>query len=152
MFPLKTDTPFTQEQVVEVTRAMLQIAHVDSAGTDEEILMISQFYDGFRNSDGAEWPAFETVAADYNKATVSAEMITDTEQREMILATCIMVGFADGVMSESELSALGKMSTSLGISPERFEQALALVKDYMLMQLAGLPDTESIIAVSRELG
>jgi tellurite resistance protein TerB len=152
MFPLKTDTPFTRDQVVGVTRAMLQIAHIDGAGTAEEVALISQFYDGFRNSGGDEWAGFETVSRDYCGASVSADVFPDAEQREMIIATCIMVAFADGAMTQDELSALRKMSEGLSITIERFDQILALVKDHMLMQLAGLPDTESIIAVTRELG
>lgn len=151
MFPLKTDTPFTRDQVVEVTRAMLQIAHIDGAGTAEEVSMINQFYDSVRNLNGDEWPGFETVSRDFMKASVSTDLFPDAEQREMIVATCIMVAFADGEMTEDELSALRKISESLGIDNDRFEQILDLVKDHMLMQLAGLPDTESIIAVAREL-
>lgn len=152
MFPLKTDTPFTRDQVIEVTRVMLQIAHVDSAGTAEEVAMIGQFYDGFRNSGGAEWPGFETVSRDFSETSVSEKLFPLAEQREMIVATCIMVAFADGKMTENELSALQKMSEDLSITSDRFVQILALVKDFMLMQLAGLPDTESIMQVARELG
>ena len=152
MFPLKTDTPFTPDQVVEVTRAMLQIAYVDGAGSAEEVAMIGQFYDGFRDSEAGEWPKFETISRDFGAASLSADKFPDAEQREMILATCIMVAFADGVMTEDELSALAEMSENLRISNERFAEILALVKDFMLMQLAGLPDTESIMAVARELG
>lgn len=152
MFPLKTDTPFTPEQVVEVTRAMLRIAHVDGAGTAEEVAMIGQFYDGFRNSETGEWPGYETIGRDFGGASLYADLFPDAGQREMIVATCIMVAFADGEMTEDELSALGKLSENLRINGDRFEEILALVKDFMLMQLAGLPDTASIMAVARELG
>ena len=152
MFPLKTDTPFTRNQVVEVTRAMLQIACVDGAGTAEEVALIEQFYDGFRDSEAGEWPGYETISRDFSAASLSADMFPDAEQREMITAICIMVAFADGVMTEDELSALAEMSENLRINKDRFGEILALVKDFMLMQLAGLPDTESIMAVARELG
>jgi uncharacterized tellurite resistance protein B-like protein len=152
MFPLKTDTPFTRDQVIKVTQAMLQIAHVDGAGTAEEVAMIGQFYDGFSNSGGGEWPGFETVSRDFSETSVSVKHFPDAEQREMIIATCIMVAFADGEMTDNELSALRKLSENLCITNDSFEQILALVKDFMLMHLAGLPDTESIMKVARELG
>ena len=152
MFPLKTDIPFTRDQVVVATRAMLQIAHVDGAGTAEEVAMIGQFYDGFRDGGGAEWPGFEVLCADFGEGSASVEVFPDGEQREMLVATCIMVAFADGELTGDELSALHSMAESLGVPCERFEQILALVKDHMLMHLAGLPDTASIIAVARELG
>jgi tellurite resistance protein len=152
MFPLKTDTPFTREQVVTVTRAMLQIAHVDGAGTAEEVAMIGQFYDGCRSREEDEWPEFVALCGSFAEASVSAALFPAMDQREMIAATCVMVAFADGEMTRDELSALRALSESLGIPDNRFEQILALVKDHMLMHLAGLPDTESIIAVTRELG
>jgi len=152
MFPLKTDTPFTREQVVEVTRALLQIAHVDSAGTAEEVAMVGQFYEGFRKSNGGEWPGFETISNDISGVSLSTELFPDVEQREMIVATCIMVAFADGVMSEKEQAAVRSMSENLSVSSDRFVQILELVKDFMLMQLSALPDPESIMAVARELG
>lgn len=152
MFPLNTETPFTRDQVVAVTRAMLQVAHVDAAGLVEEVEMIQHFYDGFRNGNGEEWPDFASVNQDYGDAVISAAIFPAAEQREMILSTCTMVAFADGEISPNELSALARMAEDLRIDTGRCEQILALVKDHMLMQLSGLPDTESIIAVARELG
>jgi len=152
MFPLKTDTPFTRDQVVAVTRVMLQIAHIDRAGTAEEVSMIGQFYDGFRTPGGEGLPEFKTVTRDFNQASVSADDFPDVEQREMITATCIMVAAADGEISPDELSGLREMSEHLAIPVDRFEEILALVKDHMLQQLARLPDTGSIIAVAKELG
>ena len=152
MFPLKTDIPFTRDQVVAATRAMLQIAHVDGAGTAEEVAIIGQFYNSFSELAGAEWPGFEALSADFGDASVSTDIFPDAEQREMIVATCIMVAFADGELTGDELSALRTMAESLSVPRDRFEQILALVKDHMLMHLAGLPDPASIIAVARELG
>lgn len=152
MFPLNTETPFSRDQVIAVTRAMLQIAHVDAAGLAEEVEMIQNFYDGFRNGNGEEWPDFTSVRKEYSDAVISADIFPAAEQREMILSTCTMVAFADGEISPNELSALARMAEDLRIDAERYKQILALVKDHMLMQLSGLPDTGSIIAVAKELG
>ncbi len=148
MFPLKTDAQFTPDQVLKTTAAMLFIAHVDVAGTAEEVAMIKEFYDGFQRSGRDGWPAFETI----KPASPAAACFPDAEHREMLMATCMMTAFADGVMSADELQALKMMASGLNLTEERFEEILALVKDYMLMQLAGLPDAESIVKVARDLG
>ena len=148
MFPLITDAPFSQEQVLQITGAMLEIARVDLAGTAEEVAMIQDFYNGFCNSEAGVWPAFASLSA----SSPAADCFPEPGQRDMLMATCIMVAFADGVMSAEELTALKAMAANLAVGEERFEEILALVKDYMLLQLAGLPDTGSIVAVARELG
>jgi hypothetical protein len=148
MFPLITDAPFSQEQVLQITGAMLLIAHVDNAGTVEEVAMIQDFYNGFCSSEAGDWPAFATIGA----SSPAAACFPESGQREMLMAICMMVAFADGIMSADERAALKAMAADLSVGEERFEEILALVKDHMLMQLAGLPDAGSIVAVARELG
>ncbi len=144
MFPFKTDVQFSSEQILKLVAAMLFIANVDVAGTAEEVAMIQKFYDGFRD----DLPAFGTIEA----SPPLPGSFPEAEQREILMATCVMVAFADGVMSDNELKAVKNMAEKFDITEEKFEELLSLVKDYMLMQLAGLPDTDSVIKVARELG
>ena len=62
MFPLETETPLTQDQVVAMTRLMLHVAHVDGASTTEEVALIRAFYEGCAES-GKDWENFATLAA-----------------------------------------------------------------------------------------
>lgn len=148
MFPLATDTPLNRNQIIHVIGAMLKIAYVDEAGTADEVAMIREFYQGVQEPGTDGWPAFESIAP----ASPTADLFPDAAQKEMLMATCMMTAFADGIMSDKELSALKEFSSYLDVSEERFVQIMALVKDYMLMQLAGLPDAESIVKVARDLG
>ncbi len=148
MFPLATDTQFSRDQIIQAIGAMLEIANVDEAGNAEEVAMISQFYKGLQEPGTDGWPPFESITP----ASPSAASFKDAAQRDMLMATCIMTAFADGVISDREMVALKDMSADLDVKEERFAQIMALVKDYMLMQLAGLPDAESIVKVARELG
>jgi DnaJ-domain-containing protein 1 len=83
---------------------------------------------------------------------VVAADFPDAGHRDMILALCIMVAYADGDYSAAERTAVLAAAASLGASGERVEQILAQVKDYMLAQLAHLPDAASVAVVAKELG
>jgi len=148
MFPLITDQPLTPTQIAAATRLLLYIAHVDGARTAEEVALIRQFYDACR-SEAADLPAFDDLDA---SGDVSTADFADPGQRAMLLAFCQMVAYADGELSTREREAVAQTAARLDITDERRDAILAQVKDYMLAQLAGLPDAASVATVARELG
>lgn len=152
MFQLLTDAVFTPEQALQMTGAMLVIARVDPDGTEEEVAMIREFYTGFQDDVVADLPAFDALLENTVGSWPAAELFPEAAQREMLVSTCIMVAFADGRLSEQELSALHELARAVQLPEARFAELLELVKDHMLMQLAGLPDAQSIAAVAAELG
>lgn len=151
MFPLMTELPLTPAQVVAASRLMLHVAHIDGAGTAEEVALIRQFYDACRSAS-ADFPAFDTLDGGWGAADVSRSEFPDSGHRDMLLALCVMVAYADGELSTPERAAVGRVAASLGLADERIEQILAQVKDYMLAQLAHLPDAASVAVVAKELG
>lgn len=152
MFQLLSDAVFTPEQALQMTTAMLAVARVDPEGTEQEIAMIREFYTGLQNDAAVGLPAFDTLLQTPVGSWPAAELFAETAHQEMLVTTCIMVAFADGRLSEPELAALHELSRAVQLSEPRFAALLELVKDHMLMQLAGLPDAQSIAAVAAELG
>lgn len=71
MFPLKTDTPLTQDQVVTVTRLMLHVAHVDGDKTAEELELIRAFYEGCVEA-GNGWQTFDSLDGKSGSPDVAA--------------------------------------------------------------------------------
>jgi hypothetical protein len=63
-----------------------------------------------------------------------------------------MVAYADGALTAEELAAVRGVAAEIGTPAGRVDELLALVKDYMLAQLARLPDAGSVAVVARELG
>ena len=147
MFPQTTDLTLNPAQLAAATSAMLRIAHVDGACTAEEVTLIRTFY-----GDGDDGPSFDSLLGGFAAKPIGTADLTDPAARELVLATCIMVAFADGEMSAPELAALHALATDLGVDPAQFDHLLALVKDHMLARLATLPDAGSVAAVARELG
>lgn len=151
MFPLMTELPLTSAQVVAATRVVLHIAHVDGPGTAEEVALIHQFYDACRNAS-TDFPAFDSIEAGKGADVVSARDFPDPGHRDMILALCLMVAYADGELSAAERAAVSKVAGNLDLAADRVEQILAQIKDFMLAHLSGLPDAGSVAVVAKELG
>ena len=69
----------------------------------------------------------------------------------MIVALCVMTGFADGAFSVAEHAAVRSIANDLQIAQERFDAISNGVKDHMLSQLSHLPDAGSVAKVAKEL-
>ncbi len=148
MLPQFANTQLNPAQTIAATRLLLRIARVDGARTAEEIALIRQFYEGGREAD---WPDFSVLLDDDSTADFSATF-TQAEQGELVVATCLMVAFADGRLIAEELAAVHAVAAEIGLRATRVDDLLALVKDYMLAQLARLPDAASVAVVAGELG
>jgi len=150
MFPLLENVSLNADQSLAATRLLLRIAHVDGARTAEEVALIRWFHDSGRGSS-VDWPAFDTLQAT-GQGDYLAETFSESGQRDLVLATCLMVAYADGALTAEELAAVRGVAEEIGTPTGRVDELLALVKDYMLAQLARLPDAGSVAVVARELG
>lgn len=150
MFSQFTDVSLDADQTVAATQLLLRIAHVDGRGSAEEVALIHQFYEACRNGAG-DWPDFESLQTETQNIT-PAGAFRETSQRDLVVATCLMVAYADGALVAEELAAVRAVATEIGMTATRTDELLAQVKDYMLAQLARLPDAGSVAVVARELG
>ncbi|EXI74075.1 MAG TPA: TerB family tellurite resistance protein [Candidatus Accumulibacter phosphatis] len=148
MFPLLANVSLATDQTIAATRLMLHIAHVDGAQTAEEVALIRLFYEGA--GDGGAWPDFASLQpvrpGEFSRA------FGDPAQRDLVIAFCLMVAYADGALSADELSVVAAVAAEIGMPAARVDELLALVKDHMLAQFARLPDAASVATVARELG
>ena len=149
MFPLLENVSLNADQSLAATRLLLRIAHVDGARTAEEVALIRWFHDSGRGAS-VDWPAFDALQATQDGDL--AETFSESGQRDLVLATCLMVAYADGALTAEELAAVRGVAEEIGTPTGRVDELLALVKDYMLAQLARLPDAGSVAVVARELG
>jgi len=150
MFPAFDDVSLDADQTVAATQLLLRVAHVDGARTAEEVALIRQFYDGCRNG-APDWPAFDSLQSGTADSDAAGHF-TEPAPRDVVVATCLMVAYADGALIDKELAAVHAVAAEIGMAATRVDELLALVKDYMLAQLARLPDAGSVAAVARELG
>jgi uncharacterized tellurite resistance protein B-like protein len=150
MIPFASSTSLNPAQIAVATEALLKVAHVDGEGTQEEIELIRAFYEAGPQDEAL--PPFQSLL---ERATgqraMDPGMFPEAEQRDLVVSSCLMVGYADGILSAAEREAALDLARQLGVSDERFEQILTIVKDYLLAQLSGLPDAPSVAKVAREL-
>lgn len=148
MFPLLEIASLSKDAVIAATRCMLKIAQVDGIHPAEETL-IQGFYSSF-TTDGS-WPAYSALTqnADYH---VEAVLFNSAQERELLLALCIMTAFADGSFTAAEQAVVKEIASDIQLSEAQFDAVNSQVKDYMLSQLSHLPDAASVAKVAAELG
>ena len=150
MFPLLENVSLDADQSIAATRLLLRIAHVDGARTTEEVALIRWFHDSGCDAS-VDWPAFDSLQEAGPGSEFSCTFGAAAE-RDLVVATCLMVAYADGVLTPEELAAVRDVAEEIGMPSTRVDELLALVKDYILSQLANLPDAGSVAVVARELG
>lgn len=149
MVPFIPKQPLSPHEIVAATRAMLGVARADGIH-DAEVDLIRRFYEGAGNGAVPEFEALLGESRD--SGAIDAALFEDAEHRELVVALCVMAGYADGAMSEAELSALRSAAKALGVGAPRLAEIIEGVKDHMVAQLAHLPEAESVARVVRELG
>lgn len=150
MFSLLENVSLDAGQSIAATRLLLRIAHVDGAKTAEEVALIRWFHDSGCD-DSVDWPAFDRLPATGQPGEF-AGIFGEAAERDLVVATCLMVAYADGALTSEELAGVRGVAEEIGMPPARVDELLALVKDYILSQLASLPDAGSVAVVARELG
>lgn len=148
MFPFAQVDSMSTPAILATTQAMLKIAGVDGMQA-AELELIRNFYE---QSGGADLPDFATLQekAPLNRH-IDPHALTSAAEKEMLLALCVMTGYADGELSTAEQTAIHSIAGDLGMA-DQVDAIVARVKDFMLAQLAHLPDAASVAKVAKELG
>ena len=150
MFPFLPASSMSMDAVIAASKTMLKVAHTDGVHL-AEIELIRNFYNS--GVEGSEWPTFDRLLQEsHSDFHVSAQAFASEQDREMIVALCVMTGFADGAFSDTERAVVLAIASDLNITPSRFTEIMEFVKDHMLAQLSHLPDAGSVAKVAKELG
>lgn len=143
----------TPAQTLAMTSCMLAISHVDGVQPAETAL-IGKFYEGGRVGD---MPAFETLHGSHAEAAKLLEELVQkrsedgVEFGDALVTLCLMTGYADGTLTDAERAQVQAFGQMAGVTPERFEAQLQMVRDSLLGSLSGLPDSASVAALAKEL-
>lgn len=150
MIPFASAAPLSPAQIVAATCAMLAISRVDPGNADEELALIRGFYEGFLPN--AALPLFQSLIDKPDTGSkLDPGLFAEPEQRDLVLASCLMVAYADGALSSAERGAVLAFSQQMGITGAQFDTIVRIVQDYLLQQISGLPDAASVAKVAQEL-
>lgn len=138
----------TPPQVLALTAAMLAVSQVDGVHPAETKL-IQQFYEGSREGG---MPAFADVQDSHARAQEHLQQLPfDTEFADALVASCLMVAYADGDLTDKEEDTARGLAQAYGVSTAQFDSELQVVRDALLGSLASLPDAASVAALAKEL-
>lgn len=138
----------TAPQVLALTAAMLAVSHADGVHPSETQL-IQQFYEGSREES---MPTYAEVEGSHTQAVSLLEKLEfNLEFADALVASCLMVGYADGDLTGNEQDTARGLARAYGISTENFDRELQVVRDTLLGSLASLPDAQSVAALAKEL-
>lgn len=141
------------QDLISLTKLLLAIALSDGHAHDAEVALIQGFYDDC--ADGQGMPAFSEVRASARAANADTVLtqvnFANDEINDVALSMMVMTALADGHVSPEEQQAISTAATSLGLTDAAVATRIDAVKDSMLSELSHLPDTASVVDVSREL-
>ena len=150
MFPFLPASSMSMNAIIAACKTMLKVAHTDGVHS-AEVELVRGFYNS--SVDSGEWPSFDKLLQESSgNFHVDAQAFANEQEREMIVALCVMTGFADGALSVAERAAVLTIAGDLNITPSRLADITEFVKDHMLAQLSHLPDAGSVAKVAKELG
>lgn len=150
MIPIDSTAQLDAAQRALATQAMLTIAYVDAASTQEEVALIRTFFEDVTERE-SQISFAELLANARKSVSLTSEMFPAPAQKDLVIGSCLMVAYADGVLSPAEREATASLARQIGISEERFSQLVEIVQDHLLAQLSGLPDAQSVVKVGQEL-
>jgi uncharacterized tellurite resistance protein B-like protein len=151
MLPFPAATSLTAAQIGLATQAMLYVAHVDRACTEQETALIRAFYDDCVQEEAALAP-FATLAQTQGAApALDASSFADADRRVLVFSSCLMVAYADGVLSQAEKEAVFGIGRQIGLTEAQMADTLAVVQDHLLSHLSKLPDTDGVARLAQEL-
>lgn len=149
MLPVNANVELDATQKTLATRAMLEIAQVDAGHAAEEIALIRAFYEA--DAEPAQLPFEHLLTTLSQPAPLAADSFPEAGQRDLLISTCLMVAYADGQFSQAERAAIHTLAERIGMPPAQVTALDEIVQDYLLSQLANLPDAESVARVGVEL-
>lgn len=140
-------------EALQLAKAMVAVARVDGFNPAEEVL-IRQFYESTRTDSMPTTNEF--IKASSGALTCDDDFTVTLKGcspafAETLVMMCFMAGYADGTLSDGELTLITKFANASGMDDTAFGACQAQVKDALLGSLAHLPDSGSVAKVFDKL-
>ena len=138
-----------EAQAEGIARGLYTVARVDGVH-EREVALISQFYSDATNGSAnnlAELGRMGDVDGTY-----LAALLPTKEHRALFVKTAWLLAYADGGVSAAERKTITSLAGALGLDAATQGKLEASVKDFLMMQLAGLQNTAAVAEVAKKLG
>jgi len=136
-------------QVRVIVQAMVRVAHADGAH-ERELVLIREFYEACRHEVRGLADFHDIQRAPFD-AALARESITSDALRQTLLTSCYLVAYADGEVSDGELTAIDEIAHELEIEPAVVASARDRIKDMLFTQLAHSANYEALQKISTSM-
>jgi uncharacterized membrane protein YebE (DUF533 family) len=132
-----------------IVQGMVRVARSD--GTHErELVLIRQFYESCRAEEKGLADFSDLLSAPFD-ADVARDVLDTGELKATFLASCYLVAYADGELSDAEKKTLAELVRELGVDKKSADEVRELVKDQLLMQIARSTNLNALKQVAAKL-
>jgi uncharacterized membrane protein YebE (DUF533 family) len=132
-----------------IVQGMVRVAQSDGMH-QRELVLIREFYEACR-SDAKGLADFADLANTPFDAEAARETLDSQALKLTFLASCYLVAYADGSVSDAETKALDELVKSVGVDADTAKLARELVKDQLLQQLARSNNLEALKNIAKSL-
>lgn len=136
-------------QVRVIVQGMVRVAHADGAH-ERELVLIREFYESCRSEVKGLADFQDIQNAPFDELS-AAEVLATPSLKQTFLASCYLVAYADGTISQGELTEIEALVRELGIDPAISSEMRDRVKDLLVMQLARSANVEALQKISAGL-
>jgi len=133
-----------------ITRAMYAVAQCDGVH-HTELVLLESFYEGCRAEvDGLS--SFSEVIKVPFDAAEAQDILETPELRSVLIKSCLLLAYADGVYSQGERARIDELAAALSVDADTRAHLEDEVRDHLLQQVAHIRNLEALKEVASELG
>lgn len=136
-------------QVRMIVQAMVRVAHSDGAH-QRELMLIREFYESCRAQVAGLADFADLTRAPFD-AALAREVLASDAHKQTLLASCYLVAYADGAVSDPERQVIDELVRELAIDQTLANNTRELIKDQLLMQLARSENLEALQKIAAAL-
>ncbi len=136
-------------QVQAIVRGMYQVAQADGVH-HTELVMMRDFYQLCAEEAGA-LASFEDVVATEFDAQAAAAVLDDEAVKQVFLASCLMLAYADGRYSAAERAKVAKLARAVGIGDQQLTEIEDQVADHLMAAFAHIENLDALKEVAEEI-
>lgn len=141
-------TPLDTAEAEAFARGLYAVSRRDGVHEREATLIASFWAD----SGGGAVALAELARRPDITAEQLASLIYGADKRQLFLKTAILLAWADGQASDSEMALIGDFAKAMGFAPAQVTALAAEVKEYLLSHLTHLQNSASAAEVAKKLG
>ena len=145
-----TPIPLDLRHVRGIVRAMYRVAQADGVN-DRELALMRGFYESCRD-EVSGLADFGDVIAQALDLAEAHEAVATPELREVIVRSCLLAGWADGVLTDGERAVVAEVARAVGMDDATLAHVEESTKDQLVGAVARVPDTAAVARLRAKMG